>query len=168
MLGHRLSHEITSCWHGTVFSGSRCCDKQDTFATGLFDVGGKKQPLATWMSCYYHRQHLLPETTHTHTSQGFEECLSDTTLRSESSTRLEEQQQPFAFQHARNKELLVWRTKKQHPIVSQWSDYKRQMSSTLTNSLLRQSLFRTCFSPWRKFFGVMTQSRYKTKYERHT
>lgn len=124
----------------------------------------EKQPPETWTSCYYHKQHLLPQTTHSR--RGFEECLSDVTPRSESSTRLEEQQQPLAFQHARNKELLVWWTKKmQHPIVSQWSDYEHQMSSIVTHTLQQDLLWKS-FSLWS--FWVTKQTRYEIKDERHT
>lgn len=112
-------------------------------------------------SIYYHRRH-----THTERVWGVFEWrdpevrVLNTSRRTTAAVCISTRKKQRAFG--------LTDKKKQHPIVSQWSDYKRQMSSTLTNSLLRQSLFRTCFSRWRKFFGVMTQSRYKTKYERHT
>ncbi len=153
----------------------------------------ENQPPVTWMSCHYHRQHLLrhthsrhthththtpdthththsrhthththsrhthqTHTHHTHTPNGFEECLSDATLRSESSTRLEEQQQPLSFQHSRNKELLVWWAKKTPPKNAasycesmEWLWTSNELNSdTHTHTLLQQALLWKWFSLW--------------------
>lgn len=178
MLGHCSESwnnlfDITSHWHDIVFSGTRCCNKQKTHLQQVCLMWEAKQPPATWMSCYYHRQRLLPQKTHSrwHTHLKALRIVWVMWPWGQSTQHIEKNNRSrLHFNTPETKSFGLTDPKKKiapsYCESVEWLWTSNELNSE--THTLQQSLFRTNFLYGESSSFWVMKTRYEIKHEHHT